>query len=132
MQSFDKDRSGEIDEDEFFEMLTVAGKLSPQTSECCMKPEAGCVRRQDHPPFPALNGLSIPEPSRCSCWLSKSAALLYIASGAGWNVEDAHTAFLEVNTDGQGGVSLDEFEQWWLKRNQDDVSERVARHDPGA
>ena len=52
------------------------------------------------------------------------------ASGAGWNVEDAHTAFLEVNTDGQGGVSLDEFEQWWLKRNQDDVSERVARPDP--
>lgn len=75
---------------------------------------------------------SVPESSRCSWWLLQSATLLCVASDAGWNVEDAHTAFLEVNTDGQGGVSLDEFEQWWLKRNQDDVSQRVAMLDPGA
>jgi hypothetical protein len=49
---------------------------------------------------------------------------------AGWDEDEAHCVFNEVNTDGEGGVGLDEFEAWWKgKLLQDMVAKERLRCD---
>ena len=36
-----------------------------------------------------------------------------VLMSAGWEQAEAHEVYSDVNTDGEGGVGLDEFEAWW-------------------
>ncbi len=38
---------------------------------------------------------------------------------SGWSNDKAEEVFDEVNTDGEGGVGIEEFENWWITTQRD-------------
>lgn len=133
LQMYDSDGSGELDQDEFIQVLKATGERTRAVASKKMKTETGwlacqssCSKQTWQPLKPAGCYAQTQQLEHRQC--NPALVLCHGHRCAGFDQAEAEKMYHEVDADGGGSVSLQEFEDWFRATQRTQVRESCHGH----